>query len=160
MATVWRLTPPAFARALNGEGSKLAGGRWNSPGIALLYTSSHLSLCVLEVFVNIPPALRDGLDAFEAVRLRIPDDAGTTQISIGEFATMLAAPEPLGACRVAGDRFIADARDLVLAAPSVIVPEELNLMLNPAHPRMGDVAIISSRRFRFDPRILAASQRR
>ena len=160
MATVWRLTPPAFARALDGEGSKFAAGRWNSSGIALLYTSSHLSLGVLEVFVNIPPALRDGLDAFEAVRLRIPDDAGTTQISIGEFAKMLAAPEPLGACRVAGDRFIADARDLVLAAPSVIVPEELNLMLNPAHPRMGDVAIVSSRRFRFDPRLLAASRRR
>jgi len=33
------------------------------------------------------------------------------------------------------------------------VPEESNLMLNPAHPRMRDVAIVSRRRFRFDPRL-------
>jgi hypothetical protein len=40
----------------------------------------------------------------------------------------------------------------MLTAPSVIVPEELNVMLNPLHPRMRDVSIVSMRRFRFDPR--------
>ncbi len=156
MATVWRLTPSAFARALDGEGSSLAGGRWNSRGVPMVYTSSHLSLCVLEVFVNIPARLRDDLDAFEAVRISIPDDAGTTQIDIGEFEAMLAAADPQSACRAAGDRWIAQARDLVLAAPSVVVPEELNLMLNPAHRRMREVAIVSTRRFHFDARMFAA----
>ena len=156
MATVWRLTPSAFARVLDGKGSSLAGGRWNSPGVAMLYTSSHLSLCVLEVFVHIPSRLRDSLDAFEAVRMSIPDDAGMTEISIAKFEAMLAAPDSHAACRAAGDRWIAQGRNLVLAAPSVLVPEELNLMLNPAHPRMRDVSIVSTRRFRFDARLLSA----
>lgn len=155
MATVWRLTPSAFARTLDGEGASLTGGRWNSRGVPMLYTSSHLSLCVLEVFVHLPPALRDNMIAFEAVRLGIPDGAGVTHISAGELETMLARPDPLAACRAAGDAWIAAGRDLVLAAPSVVVPEELNLMLNPAHARMSDVAIVSTRRFRLDARLFA-----
>jgi hypothetical protein len=45
---------------------------------------------------------------------------------------------------------------LVLIAPSAVVPQELNVMLNPAHPRMTDVRIIASTRFRFDPRLAVA----
>jgi hypothetical protein len=36
------------------------------------------------------------------------------------------------------------------------VPEEANLVLNPAHPAMSDVAIVSTRPFRFDPRLATA----
>ena len=157
MPTAWRLTPSTFARALDGKGASLAGGRWNSRGVPMLYTSSHLSLCVLEVLVNIPPRMRDDLTIFEAVRLTIPDDAGTTEIGIGEFEAMLTAADPHAACRAAGDRWIAEGRDLVLAAPSVIIPEEQNLMLNPAHPHMRNVAIVSTRRFRFDARLFTKS---
>lgn len=153
MATVWRLTPSAFARTLDGEGASLTGGRWNSRGVPMLYTSPHLSLCVLEVFVHLPPALRNNMIAFEAVCLSIPDDAGVTHISATELETMLARPDPLAASRPAGDGWVAAGRDLILAAPSVLVPEELNLMLNPTHPRMRDVAIVSTRRFRFDERL-------
>jgi RES domain-containing protein len=155
MATAWRLTPSEFAHVLDGEGASLAGGRWNSRGVPMFYTSSHLSLCVLEVFVHLPPAWRDDMAAFEAVCLSIPDDAGTAHITVAELKAMLAAPGPHAACRAAGDRWIAAGLDLVLTAPSVIVPEELNLMLNPAHPRMRDVAIVSTRRFRFDKRLFA-----
>lgn len=119
----------------------------------MLYTCANLSLSVLEAYVNIPGTLRFNLPDFEAVRLSIPDDAGTTQISIAEFEAMLAAADPHAACRAAGDRWISAGRDLVLAAPSVIIPEELNLMLNPAHPRMREVAIVSTRRFHFDTRL-------
>ena len=156
MATVWRLASAPFARALDGEGASLAGGRWNSRGVPMLYTSSHLSLCVFEVFVHLPPALRDGRAVFEAVRLSVPDDAGTTHIKVSELETMLASADPIEACRAAGDSWIAAGHDLVLAAPSVVAPEELNLMLNPAHPRMRDVAIVSTRRFRFDLRLRAS----
>lgn len=156
MTEVWRLTPSDYAQALDGEGSSIAGGRWNSPGMPLLYTSSHLSLCVLEVLVNIPPPLRDQVAAFAAVRLSVPDDAGITQIGIDEFEAMLAQPDSQAACRAAGDGWIAARRNLILTAPSVVVPEESNFMLNPAHPRMRDVSIVSTRRFRFDARLFAS----
>ena len=158
MTTVWRLTPSEFAGTLDGEGASLAGGRWNSRGVSIFYTSSHLSLCVLEVFVHLPRAWRDDMAVFEAVCLSIPDDAGTTHISLAELKAMLAAPDPHATCRAVGDRWVAAGHDLVLAAPSVIIPEELNFMLNPAHRRMREVTIVSTRQFRFDTRRFAAAQ--
>ncbi len=156
MTTVWRLAPPAFAHLLEGEGSRIAGGRWNSPGRQVLYTSAHLSLSVLEVYVHIAPALRDDMPEFEALRIDVPDDAGMTNVSIDQFERLMASRDPLAACQSAGDDWTSRGVDLVLRAPSVLVPEDLNLMLNPAHPRMHEVAIRSSRRFRFDPRLSEA----
>ena len=40
--------------AFDGEGAKLYGGRWNSKGVAVAYTSDSLSLCSLEIFVHLP----------------------------------------------------------------------------------------------------------
>ena len=154
MATVWRLAPPAFARELDGEGSREAGGRWNSPGWRVVYTSSHLSLCVLEVYVHMPRELRDELPEFEAVRINVPDDASTAEISIERFEELIATADPLAACQAVGDEWLSRTSDLILNAPSVVVPEESNVMLNPAHPKMREVAIVSSRRFRFDPRLV------
>ncbi|MHB8148190.1 MAG: RES domain-containing protein, partial [Vulcanimicrobiaceae bacterium] len=36
------------ATALSGEGARLYGGRWNTPGVAALYASSSLALALLE----------------------------------------------------------------------------------------------------------------
>ena len=156
MPIVWRLAPPAFARILDGEGNRTVGARWNSPGRGVVYTCAHLSLAVLETFVHIPPALRLRLPVFEAVRIRIPDDADTTEISIAAFQRSVRSADPEAACRAIGDRWLDTARDLVLTAPSMVVPEELNVMLNPAHPQMREVRIISTRRFRFDTRLATA----
>jgi RES domain-containing protein len=75
------------------------------------------------------------------------------EISIDRFTRLMAASDPLTACRAVGDEWLARASNLVLRAPSVLVPEDLNLMLNPAHPAMAEVKIESARRFRFDPRL-------
>jgi RES domain-containing protein len=153
MPAVWRLTSPAYAHLLDGEGSRMAGGRWNSPGRPMLYTSSHLSLCLLEVFVNIPQALRDDLPKLEAMRIAVPDDAEATDVSPDQFQGAMAASDLLAACRALGDAWLERGTSLVLRAPSVIIPEELNVMINPSHPRMPDVRIESTRPFRFDPRL-------
>jgi RES domain-containing protein len=99
MRYVWRLAPPEYARELDGEGGKLFGGRWNSPGRNVLYTASYLSLAVLEVYVNIQPDLRDDLPIFQAVRICIPEDAAVTQVSQEQLAAFMAAPNPMAASR-------------------------------------------------------------
>src|SRR5262245_31474669 len=144
MATVWRLTPPDYSYSLDGEGSRLIGGRWNSPGWAMLYTASHLSLNILEVFVHFPDARRDELPEMVAVHIEVPDDAGASEIDIPQFQSLMAAPDPLAACQALGDEWLAKGGKLVLRAPSVLVPEETNVMLNPQHPAMSGVRIISS----------------
>ena len=36
----------------SGKGAALYGGRWNSVGIEVVYTSSHISLAILEILVR------------------------------------------------------------------------------------------------------------
>jgi RES domain-containing protein len=154
MPDVWRLIRPEYGDRLDGEGSKIAGGRWNSIGRNAVYTSPHLSLAVLETYVNIPQELRDDLPVLSAVRIAVPDDAGAAKVSEGQFADLIALPDPLAASRLAVDDWLDRGDALVLEVPSVLVPEETNLILNPAHPRMREVKISSTRAFHFDPRLV------
>ena len=153
MPHVWRLAPPEFHTKLDGEGARLFGGRWNSPGLRALYTSSHLSLSVLETYVNIPLVLRTSLPAFQAVRISIPDNAGTIRVSPSQLDELLMAPDPVTASRVIGDDWITRRDCLVLQVPSILVSEEDNLIVNPDHPEARDVRIVSTRAFHFDPRL-------
>lgn len=153
MAFVWRLASPSYANALDGEGNRIFGARWNSPGRGVVYTGANLSLCVLEAYVHFPAVARKELPDFEAIRIRVPDDARTTRISVAEMERLLSSPDAERACRAAGDRWLAEANHLLFVAPSVVVPEDSNIMINPAHPRMSEVAIVHKRRFRFDPRL-------
>lgn len=154
MPIVWRLARPEFAEALDGEGARLFGGRWNSHGRRAVYASSHLSLAVLEVYVNIPPALRGDLPVLRAVEISAPDDAPATRISQNEFSAWLRGSDPLATSRETGDAWLERNAALILEVPSVVVQQEQNYILNPAHPRMVDVKVVSSEIFHFDPRLI------
>ena len=41
-----------YAHDISGTGSKLKGGRWNSVGLAVVYSSERISLSLLEVLAN------------------------------------------------------------------------------------------------------------
>jgi RES domain-containing protein len=154
MPLVWRLARSEFANELDGEGPRLFGARWTSRGRNAVYTASYLSLSVLEVYVNIPQELRDDLPILRAVRISIPDDAPTAQVSQEQLAGLMGRPDPIAASRAVGNNWLDRSDTLVLEVPSVLVPEETNLVLNPAHPRMREVKIVSTRPFRFDPRLV------
>ena len=153
MPLVWRLTRPEFHTELDGEGARVFGGRWNSPGLRALYTSSHLSLSVLETYVNIPLVLRTNLPLYQAVKITIPDNASTMRISPAQLDELLMTPDPAAASRSIGDGWITGCDSLILQVPSVLVPEEDNLIVNPEHPGARHVTIISTRAFHFDRRL-------
>jgi RES domain-containing protein len=154
MPLVWRLARPEFAEHLDGEGSRIEGGRWNPIGLPALYTSEHLSLSVLEVYVHLPPQMRDALPVLTAVQISIPDIIGMTRVSPERLEELLASADPLAACQTIGAAWISRGHDLVLQVPSVLVPEETNLILNPANLRMREVKLVSTRAFHFDPRLV------
>ena len=153
MATVWRLTQPQFAAELTGEGSAVTGARWNSPGRGVVYASFNLSLCVLEPFVHLPPLLRINLPELAAVKIQIPDEASRLEIDLADLPSDLVGEEADIRCRQLGDGWLTAQETLVATMPSIIVPQERNVMINPAHSLMSDVRIISTERFRFDPRL-------
>ena len=151
MGLVWRLADPRFATDLEGSGNRIHGARWNSPGRGVLYTSENLSLCVLETLVHLPGALRVKLPQRLAIKIEYPDDAVVLELR--------ALPETARAtkCRDTGDRWLDGGEALVLKAPSIVVPQENNLMFNPAHPRMSEVRITRTELFQFDARMAADS---
>lgn len=136
----WRLCRASFA-ALDGEGARRFGGRWNRPGRPLVYAAGTAALAVLEVRVHLdlPPEL-------------LPDDYVLTAIDLAGLAVERVAvlPPHLGQF---GDAWLAEARTPVLEVPSAIVPESTNLLLNPTHPAAASARIVRSRPFTFDPRL-------
>jgi RES domain-containing protein len=152
---VWRLAQPAFAIELHGEGNAITGARWNSPGLGVLYASFNLSLCVLETYVHLPPPLRIDLPEMTAVRIGIPDQERWVAIERSELPSDLDGKEAQMRCRHLGDRWLASRETLVCTMPSVIIPQERNVMINPAHRLMAQVRIVSIERFRFDSRLAA-----
>ena len=149
---VWRLTKPQYAPGLDGEGARLAGGRWNSPGAPVVYCSETLSLAVLESFVHLPRTLRGAsrLPVLMAVRIELPGEAEFQDISAGFVADLLDD----AACRETGDRWLDERRALALRVPSVIVPQEDNVLLNPLHPQAAGIRILEQIEFRFDRRMV------
>jgi RES domain-containing protein len=155
--TVWRLSTRRRARALDGAGNRDRGARWNSGrGRGVVYTSMSVATCVLETFVHFGPELRKKLPSnLMLVEIVVPDDAGILRIGREQIPPDADRPRRDGRTwyQQTGDQWLEHGEALVLIAPSAVVPQELNAMLNPAHPRMIDVRIMSSTRFRFDPRL-------
>ncbi len=147
---VYRLLRREFALPdpFSGEGSFLYGGRWSSPGTRLSYASTYRSLAVLEYRAHIDPAFAS--QDLVIATLVIPDDVLIAPTPpLPENWRQTPAPEAL---REVGDRFVAACEAAAMLVPSVIVPEESNVLINPKHPDMGRVAELVE--FQFDSRPL------
>lgn len=138
----WRICRAPFAD-LCGEGARLYGGRWNSPGKPLVYLAEHSALAALEVRVHLdlPPDL-------------LPDDYVLMKVDLPDEPPEDVTARPADTV-AAGDAWIASASSAVLRMPSVLVPFSYNLLLNPRHPRAAEAQIASAEPFQFDARLWA-----
>jgi RES domain-containing protein len=93
-----------------------------------------------------------------ATRIEIPDKVLRAEVARTELPADLTSAATIRRCRELGDAWLAAGRDLVLTVPSVIVPRERNVLINPTHPQMNQIRIASTERFRFDPRLAAAGR--
>jgi RES domain-containing protein len=141
-----------LATALSGEGARLGGGRWNSPGLPVVYTSSSLSLATLEVLVHLEdPELLAHL--FSWLPLEVPDEL-VEWIDPATLPSEWLNDEPGPASRSAGDGWLRSRRSAALAVPSVVTPGEWNYLLNPAHPDFPKIQPGPAKAFRPDPRLI------
>jgi RES domain-containing protein len=139
------------AAALDGSGAKAYGGRWNSPGTALLYASETIALAALELLVHLHRA--DILSSYRLFGLSLPD-ASVRRLDASDLPPdWRADPIPVSTARL-GDGWVASGRSLALLVPSVIIPREHNLLISPAHPDFAAMAEgAASEPFDFDPRL-------
>ena len=150
MAAGWRIVPEDRAGdAFAGEGAKLYGGRWNSPGVAVVYASQHKSLAALELLVHLNPR---SAARFKVFPFHFPGSL-IENISLDNLPPDWRHEPPPPATQRFGDAWIRQARSAVLSVPGIIIPEELNYVLNPAHPGFQKITIGKSQDFVFDARL-------
>ena len=138
--------------ALDGEGARLHGARWSSPGRPVVYAASHLSLAALEYLVHIDPD--DAPDDLVALRLDVRDGATETVCETTALPAGWRETPPPPECQAIGDEWAGRGQHLMLRVPSVLVPEETNVLLNPAHAEAASVRVSLSRPFAYDVRLL------
>jgi RES domain-containing protein len=149
MRQAWRIVKEKHAAtAFNGDGARLNGGRWNSVGTSVVYTSGSMALAALESLVHLNPRV-----TFKFVAIFIEFDDALMEEVAALPADWREEPPPL-ATKEIGDLWVQCARSAVLKLPSVIIPSEPNYLLNPAHPDFKKIVIGRFDPFSFDPRLI------
>ena len=149
---LWRLVKTRYAAtAFDGEGARIYGGRWNSPGTRVAYASSNSALAVLEVLVH----MRAGsvLPGYSLIRGRVPD-ALVDELPASKLPKTWRAfpvpPEP----QAIGDAWVRSGNTLALTVPSAIVDGSYNVLINPEHTTFSRLVVESVQPFDFDPRLV------
>ncbi|MBA3544074.1 MAG: RES domain-containing protein [Chthoniobacterales bacterium] len=149
MPSGWRIDKPG-REAFSGEGAKRFGGRWNSPGVAVVYLSEHQSLGALEIFVHLQPLLPH--EKYLAYFVEW-EEAQMETLAPKKLPPDWRTSPPGPATMQFGDQWVREERSLILAVPSVILPSERNFLLNPAHPKFRQLRRHKPVEFAFDDRL-------
>lgn len=153
MTRVWRISAAAYVnRIFSGEGAYRYGGRWNSPGSAVVYMSESLSLCALETLTHM--VKMHMMQGYKCVWVDIPDDLISMVKPEALPADWRAIPAPKSTKGV-GDKWFSSQETPVLRVPSTVIPVESNFVLNPSHQEFGELIIGEVQDFEFDERLLS-----
>lgn len=154
--SLWRIasdTPDYVADDLTGRGAEGSGGRWNRHGIPVVYASSSRALACLETLVHISGSEPLPFNRF-LVELVVPEDLWSAREIFSGAAHVGWDAKPPGKISIDWGSAWALRKSSALAeVPSIIVPEEANVLLNPAHRDVGKVASIKRRLWIYDVRL-------
>jgi RES domain-containing protein len=155
LTSAWRISKAKYAdppsAAFDGEGAKRRGGRWTPPGRRVAYASSSLALATLEYFVNLDP--EDAPAGLVSIRVDIPSVIRVESIDAASLpANWQTRPYPTKLQEI-GERWLQAGGSVCLSVPSVVVPQEANLLINPTHRDFILLTFHAARLFEFDPRM-------
>ncbi|MDQ6764707.1 MAG: RES family NAD+ phosphorylase [Verrucomicrobiota bacterium] len=142
------LTRSGPAQAFSGEGGLHYALRWNSRGTRLVYTSSSVALACLETLVHMQMLVKS--EERWLFTIEVPDRFVE---ELRQLPRDWDAEPATAASRAVGDRWVTSARSVALLVPSVVVPLEKNVLINPRHPQFKLEWIKKPVRFRYDPRL-------
>ena len=153
---LWRVasdTPAWSADDLSGKGAASQGARWNHPGERVTYASTSIALAAWETRAHFARGAALPGNRY-LVRIDVPDELWAAR-------EILKRPPPVGwdavpeglVSRHAGSGWLAAGRSALLAVPSVIIPEEDNVLIDPRHPEATRITATKLRRFVYDHRV-------
>lgn len=153
---LWRIaqeTREYPADGLSGLGAAKTGGRWNSIGKPVVYTSRSVALAYLETLAHI--GRQTPRNRF-LVRIAVPDKVWDQALWAKEKdlpKTWRAEPAGIGSVQF-GDKWLTGGKSALLCLPSVIVPEETNVLINPNHEDGAFIQARVQRQLLYDVRLL------
>lgn len=153
---LYRIAKKQYAEDLSGEGARLFGGRWNSRGLPMVYTSETRSLAFAEMLVNTSMSLAQHMpDVFSLISLHLSDKIMIEEIRLADLPpSWNSYPHALEVCKQ-GDLWIKSNKSLLLRVPSAVVQGEYNVLINPLHKDVKKIRI-KVEGFPFDERLTRA----
>jgi RES domain-containing protein len=156
MPAVWRIaadTPVYGADDLTGKGAQLTGGRWNRRGTPLVYASLSVALTCLETLVHLGGGNPLPLNRY-LVQIDVPQPAWDLRTRFDAAIHHEWDAEPAGPVSLEwGTAWAHSLVSLVAEVPSIVVPEELNVLLNPRHAAAAGLVARRIRSWTYDARL-------
>ncbi|HEY2729359.1 MAG TPA: RES family NAD+ phosphorylase [Polyangia bacterium] len=156
MVAVWRIatdTPMYLADDLSGRGAETTGGRWNQKGTPMLYASSTRALACLETLVHLAGSDPLPLNRY-LVELAFSEEIWKKRTILDSATHVGWDAEPAGKISLEwGDEWARSKVSLLAEVPSVIVPEEANILVNPSHADIFKISTKKQRRWSYDMRL-------
>ncbi len=155
---VWRICKAQFAAvSFTGEGARLYAGRWNPAGIRMVYTSTSLALASIEFFVHLDPNVAPN-DLVSTAATFSAAPKSIQRIQLSDLPANWRTTDNKALQRIGAD-WIASQSSLALEVPSVAVPGEWNVLINPTHPDLSSVTLQPPQPFHFDDRMFKVNAR-
>ncbi len=146
----WRIARRKYAD-LSGAGGLVNSGRWHTVGHEVIYSATSIALAALEYAVHTAERPADSV----LMKIDIPNDSLVT------IENRIGGPLPANwsyieaQTRHLGSEWLLSKESIALEVPSIIIPLERNLILNPKHARFAEVSLLETLPFFFDPRLFA-----
>ena len=155
--TVWRIAADTAHYGLDdlsGKGAEKTGGRWNRSGTPVIYASGSIALAYLETIVHL-----SGIDPLPLNRYLVQINFLATAWKARTIfdAAMHVGWDALPAGLVSldwGTEWLQSRKSLLAEVPSIVVPEEFNILINPRHPDAGNLTPKKVRRWNYDTRLM------
>ena len=151
LLTTYRIGKTKYSAAwFDGEGEFRFGGRWNSRGTRILYTTRSLSLAALEMPVHLND--EELLSAYSFAAAEFDE---SLVLPIEEFQTLpenWSSSPPLEIQRI-GDDWVKNNISVVLKVPTSVLPVESNYLIHVAHPDFSKINLSEPQKFAFDKRL-------
>ena len=154
MPVAWRITKKKHAASpFDGEGARLYGSRWSTPGTRVAFVSESLSLAALEVVVHLQNS--SPLASYVVFTVEFSEELVQDHGPLPKNWRSFPAPPET---REMGDVWISSNSSVLLRVPSVIVVHEYNFLINPAHHDFPKLIISGPMPLDVDARVFKAGK--
>lgn len=152
MAIVYRVVRQKYAdQPLDTTGSWLTGGRWNPPGVGILYTAEHPALALVEILVHMPQVPYTNLPAYRLFSLEIPDQS--LRVFPADSLPAHWCDDSYARSQTILADWLAGPDVLAVGVPSSVMPDGINYLLHPAHEDYRRIRIVEAKDLVIDPRL-------